>query len=43
MEDYQSPSHTKWQCEYHDIFMPKYRRKKLFEVVRRNSGKCFTG
>ena len=41
MEDYQSLSHTKWQCKYHVIFIPKYRRKKLFGVVRRELGEVF--
>ena len=38
MEDYKSLSHTKWQCKYHVIFIPKYRRKTLFGVVRREIG-----
>ena len=38
---YQSLSHTKWQCKYHVIFIPKYRRKTLFGVVRRELGEVF--
>ena len=37
-ELYQSLSHSKWDCKYHVIFVPKYRRKTIgFEeaVVRR--------
>ena len=41
MEDYQSLSHTKWQCKYHIIFIPKGRRKALFGVVRRELGGVF--
>lgn len=41
MEDYQSLSHTKWQRKYHVIFIPKYRRKKPFGVVRRELGEVF--
>jgi putative transposase len=41
MEDYQRLSHTKWQCKYHIIFIPKCRRKALFDVVRRELGKVF--
>ena len=41
MEDYQSLSHTKWQCKYHIIFIPKYRRRALFGVVRRELGNVF--
>ena len=41
MEDYRKLSHTTWQCKYHVIFIPKYRRKKLFGVVRRELGEVF--
>lgn len=41
MEDYQSLSHTKWQCKYHIIFIPKGRRRRLFGVVRRELGAVF--
>lgn len=30
MQNYESLSHTKWECEYHVVFIPKYRRKALF-------------
>lgn len=41
MEDYRSLSHTKWQCKYHVIFIPKCRLKKLYGVVRRELGEVF--
>jgi putative transposase len=41
MEDYQSLSHTRWQCKYHVIFIPKYRRSALFGVVRKELGAVF--
>lgn len=41
MEDCQSLSHTRWQCKYHVIFIPKHRRRKLFGVVRKELGKIF--
>jgi putative transposase len=43
MEDnnYQSLSHTKWQCKYHVIFIPKCRRKRLYGVVKRELGEVF--
>ncbi len=43
MEDnnYQSLSHTRWQCKYHIIFIPKCRRKRLFGVVRKELGEVF--
>jgi REP element-mobilizing transposase RayT len=27
MHDYESLSHTRWECKYHVVFIPKYRRK----------------
>jgi putative transposase len=41
MEDYQSLSHTRWQCKYHVIFIPKYRRRALFGVIRKELGRVF--
>ena len=41
MEDYQSLSHTRWQCKYHVIFIAKYRRRALFGVIRRELGGVF--
>ena len=38
---YQNLSHTKWQCKYHVIFIPKYRRKTLYGVVKRELGEVF--
>jgi len=29
-----SLSHTKWNCVYHIVFIPKYRRKTLYGKVR---------
>ena len=29
MDDYDSLSPTKWECKYHVVFIPKYRRKVL--------------
>ncbi len=34
MEDTNSLSHTKWNCKYHVVFAPKYRRKVFFEDKR---------
>lgn len=34
-------SHTKRQCKYHIVFIPKYRRKTLFGVLRRELGPVF--
>ncbi len=27
-------SHTKWNCKYHIIFIPKYRRKVIYNKLR---------
>ena len=32
--DNQSLSHTRWKCQYHVVFIPKYRRKTLYGKVR---------
>lgn len=40
-ELYQSLSHSKWDCKYHVIFVPKYRRKVLFGKIRPNLGSIF--
>jgi putative transposase len=41
MDDYESLSHTKWECKYHVVFIPKCRRKTLFGHIRRNLGEVF--
>ncbi len=38
MSEYNSLSHTKWDCKYHIVFIPKCRRKVLYGKVRRNLG-----
>ena len=30
MDDYESLSHSKWECKYHVVFIPKCRRKVLY-------------
>ena len=41
MNDYQSLSHTKWECKYHVVFIPKYRRKVLYGHLRVHLGEVF--
>ena len=41
MKDYQSLSHTKWDCKYHVAFIPKYRRKRIFGTLRQRLGEIF--
>lgn len=41
MDEAQSLSHSKWECKYHVVFIPKYRRKALFGQLRRHLGEVF--
>ena len=41
MDDQSSLCHTRWECKYHVIFIPKYRRKALFSQLRENLGPVF--
>jgi putative transposase len=40
-ELYQSLSHSKWDCKYHVVFVPKYRRKVMFGEIRKFLGPVF--
>ena len=40
-EFYQSLSHSKWDCKYHVVFVPKYRRKVMFGEIRKFLGPVF--
>lgn len=37
--DLHSLSHTKWNCKYHVVFAPKYRRKAFYDARRAEIGK----
>ena len=39
MNDINSLSHTKWNCKYHIVFAPKYRRKVFFGEKKQEIGK----
>ena len=41
MSEYNSLNHTKWECKYHIVFIPKCRRKVLYGKIRRDIGKFF--
>jgi len=41
MNDYQSLRHSKWECKYHVVFIPKYRRKVVYGQLRRHLGEVF--
>jgi putative transposase len=38
MDEFESLSHTKWDCKFHIVFIPKGRKKALFGPVRRDLG-----
>jgi len=38
MHDWQSLSHVRWDCKYHVVIVPKYRRKKLYGKFRQRVG-----
>jgi putative transposase len=38
MKDWQSQAHVKWECKYHVVIIPKYRKKALYGKVRRKVG-----
>ena len=38
MDDVKSLAHTKWNCKYHIVFAPKYRRKVFYEEKRLEIG-----
>ena len=41
MDEFESLSHTKWECKYHVVFIPKRRRKTLYEQLRKQLGELF--
>jgi putative transposase len=41
MDAHQSLNHTKWDCKYHVVFIPKCRRKTLYVELRRHLGDVF--
>src|SRR4029450_8831256 len=41
MATYESLSHSKWDCTYHSVFVPKGRKKALYGNVRKFLGPVF--
>ena len=39
MHDWESQSHVKWDCKYHLVFIPKYRRKAIYGSLRQKIGR----
>lgn len=38
---YESLSHSKWDCKYHLVFIPKFRKKVLYGKIRKFLGPVF--
>ena len=38
MKDINSLSHTKWNCKYHIVFSPKYRRQAIYKTIKADIG-----
>jgi putative transposase len=41
VEETETLRHTKWDCKYHVVFIPKYRRQALYKELRRYLGEVF--
>ena len=40
-QDHNHLNHATWECKYHVVFTPKYRKKALFGQIRRHLGTVF--
>ena len=38
MKEWQSLAHVRWECKYHIVFVPKYRKKVLYGRTRQQMG-----
>jgi len=41
MNDYRSLSHSVWECKHHTIWIPKYRKKNIYQGLRKYLGPVF--
>src|SRR6266511_807911 len=41
MNTFESLKHTVWECKYHVVFIPKYRKRVLYQQLRREMGTVF--
>jgi putative transposase len=41
MDDFDSLSHSRWECKYHVVFIPKCRRRVLYGQLRAHLGEVF--
>jgi len=38
MHDWQSLTHVRWDCKYHVVIVPQYRKKRLYGKFRKSVG-----
>ena len=41
INEYERLNHSVWECKYHVVFIPKYRRKALFGAIKKELGVIF--
>ena len=41
MHNFERSNHTQWECKYHVIFIPKNRRKAIYDGLRQHLGDVF--
>ena len=41
MDEYERLSHSKWECKYHVVFIPKCRRRTIYPQLRGHLGEVF--
>ena len=41
MDNSKTLNHSKWECKYHVVFIPKYRKKSLYKELRADLGSVF--
>ena len=41
MTDERSLNHSVWECKYHIVWIPKYRRKRLYGQISKHPGEIF--
>jgi len=40
-EDTNQLNHSTWECKYHVVFIPKYRKKAIFGQIKKGLGRVF--
>ncbi len=38
MHEWQSLSHVRWDCKYHVVIIPKYRKRRLYGEIKKHVG-----